>query len=238
MWLILFIIISALVTILTIIPIVRDLKVFKRGREGIGTVVNISSFYDMSKKEISRISVEYGINNQTHSQTFNLAKEESNLKTGDKVALLYDLKNPKNAHISADYSSCSWHFQKLIIMMMLTAILTIGLRSILLYFNSANNSSLLSIVSLGMVFLITIIILIIYIYIHIQLLKSRNTIVGEIIGKIDRKNSSTYKVKYSINKCFFMLLFNSNDNMEIGDKIKVSYLVNAPFIAHITKQNT
>lgn len=234
-WLILFIVISAFIIALTVIPIVRDVKLFKYGQVGKGSVVNVSSYFDMSKKERCRINVQYNADNRIYSHTFSLYKEECILKTGDNVTLLYDVKNPKNAHISADSDSCSRHFQRLIIMMTVIAVLTIGLRSLLLYFNSSNNSSLVSIIAFSVVALITLAVLAIYIYIRVELLKSRNIVVGEIADKIDRKDSSTYKVKYSINGCFFTFLFNSNDDIDIGTEVRISYLAYAPFISRIAK---
>jgi len=227
--------ISAFIIVLTIIPIVRDVKIFKYGQVGKGSVVNVSSYFDMSKKERCRINVQYDADNRTHSHTFSLYKEECVLKTGDNITLLYDVKNPKNAHISADSDSCSRHFQRLIIVMAVTAVLTIGLRSLLLYFNSSNNSSLVSIIAFSMVALTTLEVLAIYIYIHVKLLKSRNIVVGQIADKIDKKDFSTYKVKYNINGCFFTFLFNSNDSIEIGANVQVAYLENAPYISHIIK---
>lgn len=232
---ILFIVISAFIIVLTVIPIVRDVKIFKCGKVGKGSVVNVSSYSDMSKKERCRINVQYDADNRTHSHTFSLYKEECILKTGDSVTLLYDVKNPKNAHISADSDSCSRHFQRLIIMMAVTAVLTIGLRSLLLYFNSSNNSSLVSIIAFSLVALITLAVLAIYIYICVKLLKSRNIVVGEIADRTDRKGFSTYKVRYSINECFFTLLFNSNDDIDIGTEMRISYFANAPFISQIAK---
>lgn len=221
--------------VLVVIPIVRECYIFKRGHEGTGLVVNISSFKDMNKNEKYMISVKYDVDGQTYSKTFNLKKEECELKIGDTVTLLYDFKNPQNAHISADSSSCFRHFQRLIIMMTVIAVSMIGLRSILLYFSSANNSSLLSLISLAMIALIILIILGIYIAINARLSHLKNIIDGEIIDKIDNKDTLTYKVKYKVRGCFFTYLCNSKDDMEIGTKIKVTYLENIPFIARIAK---
>lgn len=234
-WLILFIIISSLAIALAIIPIARDVKAFKYGQVGEGVVVNISSYFDMSKKERNRINVQYDADNRNYTHTFSLYREECTLKTGDKVTLLYNVKNPKNAHISADSDSFSHHFQRLIIILAVIAVLIIGLRSLLMYFDSTNNSSLISIIAFSVVALITLAVLAIYIYIRVKLLNSGNIVVGEIVDKIDKKGSSTYRVKYSINRFLFTFLFNSNDSLEIGANVQVAYLENAPFISHIIK---
>ena len=46
--------ISAFIIVLTIIPIVRDVKIFKYGQVGKGSVVNVSSYFDMSKKALRK----------------------------------------------------------------------------------------------------------------------------------------------------------------------------------------
>lgn len=232
-WLIIFIFISIFVIILASIPIVRKFNIFKHGHEGTGTVVDVSSFHDMNSKGRYRVNVEYDVDGMTYSQSFSMEEEECKLKKGDCVPLLYDLKRPKNAHISVDSSSCFSYFQRLIITMTAIAVLAIGMRSILVYLSPANNSSLISLIAFFIAALILLMVLGIYMSIHVILSKSQNIIDGEVINRIGKKNEFTYKVKYNVNGCLFTFLYNSKDNMEIGTIVNLTYLEHIPFIAHI-----
>ena len=64
----------------------------------------------------------------------------------------------------------------------------------------------------------------IYAYLQVQITKSKNTAIGEVIDKIEYKNVTTYKIKYMAKDCVFMLIYNSTDQMEIGAKVSVKYI--------------
>ncbi len=236
-WLIIFTIISAFITIFTLKPIVCKYLIFKRGYLVTGSVVDMTLFKSINSKEKYRISIKYDVNDHMYSQSFKLNKKECTLKIGDSVALLYDLKNPKRSHISVDSDSCFFHFQKFLMTMTVIALLTIGLRSILLYINVDNYHSLLSIFPLAMVAVIFLAILSIHITIYTRISKLRNVINGEVIEKINNKDIITYKVKYNVKNCIFTFLYNSKEDIELGTIVKISYLESLPFIACIANKS-
>ena len=76
----------------------------------------------------------------------------------------------------------------------------------------------------------------IYAYLQVQITKSKNTAIGEVIDKIEYKNVTTYKIKYMAKDCVFMLIYNSTDQMEIGAKVSVKYIEYLPFISRIINE--
>lgn len=232
---IIYILICTLVIMLTALPIVRESRLFKYGHKTNGTIIDIISFLDINKKESHKVKTSYSIENKTYCKDFTLKDKDLTLSRGDTVSVLYDLNNPKTAHISVDDSSLLSRFKRLILTMTATIVLSICLRSILINLCSDNESFSISLLSLCYAAMIFIIIISIYAYIQIKTAKADVVENGIIIDKIEHKNEFTYKIKYNVTDCVFTFLYNPGENLEIGDVVKVAYLGKMPFISKAVK---
>lgn len=232
---IIYILICTLAIIFLALPIVQECHLFKHGHKNEGSVVSIVPFLDINKKEVRKVKISYSVENQTYLKSFKLKDEKLLLNSGDSVSILYDLKKPKNAHISVDTISLFSRFQRLILTMTAMIILSIGLRSILINLSSAKEALIISLFSLCYAALMFLIIAAIYAYIHIQTSKLKFVANGKIIDKIERKKEFTYNVEYNVNDCTFTFLYNSKEHLEIGDTIKLAYLEHFPFISRPVK---
>ena len=232
---IIYILMCTLIILLTALPMIRESRLFKYGHRTNGTIIDIISFLDINKKESRKVKTSYSIESKTYFKDFTLKHKDLNLSRGDTVSILYDLTNPKTAHISVDDSSLFSRFKRLILTMTATIVLSICLRSILINLCSDDESFVISLLLLCYAAMIFIIIISIYAYIYIKTAKSDVVENGIIIDKIEHKNEFTYRIKYNVTDCVFTFLYNSEEDLEIGNVVKVAYLKNMPFISKAVK---
>lgn len=102
---IIYILMCTLVIMLTAFPIVRASHLFKYGHKTNGTIIDIISSLDINKNESHKVKTNYSIESKTYCKDFTLKHKDLTLSRGDTVTVLYDLNNPKTAHISVDDSS-------------------------------------------------------------------------------------------------------------------------------------
>lgn len=236
MILLVILLIYAAVTIYSSVPLIKKNNIFKHNKLANGTVNNICPYLNINKKEMCRIQVRYNVNNKEYSKFFQLKKNECYLNIGDSVTVLYNIKCPQNAHISDDYYSGMHCFKKFILILTIMAILSLCLRSILLYLYPAQMKNVISIFTFSLFAVITIIILGTFALVNLKLQKSQNLVKGKILEKNHIKNQVTYKIIYKVENCSFSILYTTNeDSLEIGNEVDICYLSNAPFLARIVQ---
>jgi len=224
------------VIIYSSVPLIRKINVFKRKQLINGVVNNVCSYLNINKKEMCKIQVCYNVNNKEYSKNFQLKKNECCLNIGDSITVLYNIDCPQSAHISDDYYSGMNCFKKYILILTIMAILSLGLRSILLYLYPAQMKTIISIFTFSLFAVITIIVLGTFALVNFKLQKSQNLVKGKILEKNHIKNQVTYKIIYIVENCSFNILYTTNeDSLEIGNKIDICYLSNAPFLARVVQ---